>query len=413
MKHTGIAAALTVLLGVTLAAGPMPVAQATQPQASQPARTGATAPDQPRQAKPAPKPSVSKLSPQTGPTGGGTTIVVKGRGLTGAKRVLFGSTKGTGLQVKSSRKLVVNAPAHAAGVVQVRVVTKGGTSKETTATRYTYVAPPSPTPAPSLTAVSPPAGPTAGGTAVTITGSQLTGATGVRFGSTSATTFRVVSPTTVVATTAAHAVGAVNVTVSTPGGTAVLEEAFSYAPAPTLDGVTPSSGPVEEFTVTLDGTGFTAQSVVTFGGVAASAVQVRAGGTELTVTTPAHSPGWVDVRVTTVGGSANLVNGYRYVAAPTLTSVSPATGPTSGGTTVTLTGTGFTGDTLVTFGTKASLPFQVFANIEGTQLTAVLPSRSTAGPVDVSVATVGGSATLAAAFTYVGAPSLDLSLIHI
>ena len=397
MRHTGIAAGLTLLLGVALAAGPMPAAQAAPITHTHVSDAG--------HRKPAPKPSVSRLTPRTGPSAGGTEVVIKGRNLTGVKRVLFGTARGTGLQFKNARKLVVFAPAHAAGVVQVRVVTKGGTSKETDASRFTYMTsvPPVP-PAPALTAVSPPAGPTTGGTAVTLTGRDLTGATGVRFGSTNATSFRVVSPTTLVATTAAHAVGAVNVAVSTPGGTATLEEAFTYSAAPTLDSVFPGSGPTAPTTVILDGTNFTADAVVTFGGVAASAVQVRAGGTELTATTPAHAPGWVDVTVTTVGGSATRVKGYLYVGDPTVTGIAPAAGPTAGGITVTLTGAGFTGSTSVWFGTKISI--QVSPNLEGTQLTALLPSRSTPGPVDVRVDTDGGSTTVTNGFTYVVAPTL-------
>jgi IPT/TIG domain-containing protein len=410
VRRTGLATGLSVLLGVALAAGPASPAPAALPAPTVAGGHGSLAsPDQARQGKPAAAPTVARVTPSSGPAGGGTEVVIKGRGFTGVKRVLFGTSKGTDLQVKTSRKLVVVAPANAAGVVPVRVVSKQGSSKQTAAARFTYTATPTPTPAPaapSLSAVSPATGPTAGGTVVTLSGSQLTGATAVRFGRTNASSFQIVSPTTVVATTGGHAVGAVNVTVSTPGGSSVLEEAFTYAPPPTLDHLTPGSGPAAGSTVTMTGTGLTAGSVVTFGGITAGAVQASADGTELTATTPAHAPGWVDVTVRTVGGPATLVSGYQYVGGATLTAVSPATGPTSGGITVTLTGTGFTGETLVTFGNKPAPPSSVSANLQGTQLTATLPTRSTPGAVDVLVATVGGSATLTAGFTYFGAPTL-------
>jgi hypothetical protein len=57
--------------------------------------------------------------------------------------------------------------------------------------------------------------------------------------------------------------------------------------------------------------------------------------------TPAHAPGVVDVAVTTPGGSGTGSGFYTYGTppAPTVTSITPASGPTQGGTSVTITGT--------------------------------------------------------------------------
>jgi hypothetical protein len=76
--------------------------------------------------------------------------------------------------------------------------------------------PPAP---PTVSAVSPTSGSSAGGTSVTITGTNLTGATAVRFGSANATGVTVNSATSITATSPAGAVGTVDVTVTTPGGT--------------------------------------------------------------------------------------------------------------------------------------------------------------------------------------------------
>src|SRR4051812_47708772 len=70
--------------------------------------------------KPA-KPVVSKVQPASGPAAGGTVVTIKGKNLKSATKVLFGSAKGTRLKVTSNRSLTVVAPAHAAGVVDVRV----------------------------------------------------------------------------------------------------------------------------------------------------------------------------------------------------------------------------------------------------------------------------------------------------
>ncbi|GAA1933920.1 IPT/TIG domain-containing protein [Streptantibioticus ferralitis] len=76
--------------------------------------------------------------------------------------------------------------------------------------------------------------------------------------------------------------------------------------------------------------------------------------TTLTCTTPPGADGPANVTVQTPGGTGTLPNGYTYAPVPTLGSVSPNTGPVTGGQTVTLTGTGFVvGSTTVTFGLLA------------------------------------------------------------
>lgn len=81
---------------------------------------------------------------------------------------------------------------------------------------------------------------------------------------------------------------------------------------------------------------------VTFGGTAATGVTVVSD-TEITATTPAGT-GVVDVAVSTAGGADTLEDAFTYQApapAPTVTEIDPTTGPEAGGTTVTVTGTGF------------------------------------------------------------------------
>jgi PGF-pre-PGF domain-containing protein len=97
---------------------------------------------------------------------------------------------------------------------------------------------------PTFTSISPASGTTAGGTTVTIIGTNLLGATGVTFGGTAATSYTVDSATQITAVTPAKAAGAVNVVVTTPGGTAT--GAYTYvapAPAPTPDGGSDGFGP--------------------------------------------------------------------------------------------------------------------------------------------------------------------------
>jgi hypothetical protein len=89
---------------------------------------------------------------------------------------------------------------------------------------------------PSVSEVSPSAGPTVGGTSVTITGVNLGGATGVAFGSVRAASFTVVSPTEIIATSPPGAAGTVDVTVTTAAGTSsrTAADQFTYEAAPVL-----------------------------------------------------------------------------------------------------------------------------------------------------------------------------------
>ena len=98
------------------------------------------------------------------------------------------------------------------GAADVAVTTPVGTG--TAPALYVYVAS-----APTVTSLSPTSGTTLGGTTVTITGTNLTGATAVTIGGVAATSFTVVNATTITAVTPAHAAGAVDVAVTTPGGT--------------------------------------------------------------------------------------------------------------------------------------------------------------------------------------------------
>ncbi|MBS0582880.1 MAG: IPT/TIG domain-containing protein, partial [Proteobacteria bacterium] len=81
---------------------------------------------------------------------------------------------------------------------------------------------------PTVTAVTPSAGPLAGGTSVTITGANLAGITAVKFGATNAASFTVNSATQVTATAPAGSAGTVDVTVTTAGGTSATSAADQY-----------------------------------------------------------------------------------------------------------------------------------------------------------------------------------------
>ena len=121
--------------------------------------------------------------------------------------------------------------------------------------------------------------------------------------------------------------------------------------------------------------------------------------TSLSVYIPAgESPGTVDIRVTSIGGTSTRTSADRYTylpppPPPTVTGVSPNSGTALGGTTVTITGTGFTNAAYVSFGGYAAQSFTVNSD---TSITAVTPATYYDGAVDVTVQSSSGwSATSA------------------
>src|SRR5262249_10850487 len=159
-----------------------------------------------------------------------------GSGFTGATDVKFGGTSAA-FTVVSDNAIVATAPAGAAGVVDVRVTTYGGTSAATAADHYTYAA----APLPQVTSPSASSGGPGGGDVVTISGSSSTRVPGVTWGGVPAASFVVRSDGEVRAVAPPHAAGDVDVRVSTAAGVSATSAAdrFTYlaAGAPAVTGV--------------------------------------------------------------------------------------------------------------------------------------------------------------------------------
>jgi hypothetical protein len=333
---------------------------------------------------------VSGVSPTSGATRGGTTVIITGKNLRGTTTVYFGTTPASSFTVDSDTSITAVSPPEGAGKIDVWVTGPGGTSVKRSKDRFTFVA--TPPPPPTVSAIRPGSGPTTGGTTVTLTGTNLTGATYVRFGKVAASSFTVDSATTISAATAAETAGTVDVTVTTPGGTSPTNSVDHFTfivPPPTVTGISPTSGPsTGGTTVTISGMNLTGATTVDFGTSPASSFTVRSG-SSISVRAPAAAPGEVDVTVTTGGGKSATGATDRFTflpSRPTVTGLSPDSGPTTGGTVVTITGTGFSGTSGVEFGT-VSASFVVKSN---TSIMATAPAESK-GKVNVTVATAGGA----------------------
>jgi hypothetical protein len=163
---------------------------------------------------------------------------------------------------------------------------------------------------------------------VTITGSDFLANADVKFGGVAATNVSVASGTTITAVTPARPGGPVNVSVTNPDGqSATLANGFTYVapppgPAPTVTSVSPNSGQSSGGTsVTINGANFIAGATVTFGGSAASNINVVSS-SSITVISPAHAVGEVDVSVTNPDGqTGTLPNAYTYTFSQPLETV--------------------------------------------------------------------------------------------
>jgi len=340
-------------------------------------------------------PTVSSVSPSSGASAGGTPVTITGTNFVAPATVTFAGNAATNIVVVSSTSITATTPAGSAGAVNVTVTANGQSGGLSNG--FTYVS------APTVSSVSPNVGPLAGGTAVTITGANFASPATVMFGSTAATTVTVVSGTSITATTPAGSAGAVNVTVTANGQSGTLNNGYTYASAPTVSSVSPNVGPLAGGTaVTITGANFASPATVMFGSTAATNVTVVSG-TSITATTPGGAAGAVTVTVTSNSQGGSLNNGFTYAAAPTVTNVSPNTGPLAGGTSVTITGTNFAAPATVAFGSNAATNVAV---LNSTSITATTPA-GVAGSVNVAVTSNGQNGTLNSAFTYSSGPTVS------
>ena len=361
-------------------------------------------------------PGVNSLYPSDGPLGGGTVVGVSGNGFGTGTTVDFGSTASSTVTVYSSTYLTAVAPAGTAGAVDVTVTNGSGTSVATPADQFTYLG------VPTVSSVSPNTGSTAGGSTVTISGSGFTDVSAVSFGTNQVSgSWQVLSQGTIVVPVPSSATGgAVDVTVTTAGGTSATSssDTFTYVSnPPEVTGLGPGfygglndggslTGPVAGGTqLTIFGQGFTAATAVHFGTLAAHFTVVS--GTEIDVTSPqAATPGAVDVTVTNAAGTSATTGAdlFTYEAAPTVSGISPSSGPAAGGTLVTVTGTGFRACEVayvctVDFGTTPSADV---VDINDTTMTVLSPAAAAGSVADLTVTSTGGTSSVSSAdrFTY-------------
>lgn len=202
---------------------------------------------------------------------------------------------------------------------------------------------------PIITQIVPTGGTSSGGTLVTISGKGFTGATAVRFDSTNVTPLTV-TDTTITVNTPPHVAGIVDVRIVFPSDITpiCLFGKYIYASETLVSSISPSTGANDQ-SVVITGSGFTGATQVLFGSTPAASYIINSD-TQITAISPSGT-GQVYIQVvglsnTSASTSASL---FTYVPRPSLSTITPNTGPCVGGTPVTITGTNFTGATKVLF----------------------------------------------------------------
>jgi hypothetical protein len=189
--------------------------------------------------------AITTVTPATGEAEG-ASVTITGTNLTDVTSVKFGDIEQKTFN-KTSTSITTTVPASA--ITAKIKVASSNRDAESPAEFKVH---------PVISSFEPTT-PVAVGGAVTIKGTSLTGATSLKFGSVSQTTFTVVSVTEITTTVPANAVSA-KIEVTTPGGSATSSDEFKVIPPPKITSFAPTTAKVGA-SVTINGTGLDAATV--------------------------------------------------------------------------------------------------------------------------------------------------------
>jgi large repetitive protein len=358
-------------------------------------------------------PAITSIEPDEGSVAGGTEVTVRGRNLVKGSRVRIGAVWIDEPTHVSDAELKVITPQHATAEAVDVCVTDPRRRSHTLpgVLRYT------PRPAPVIEAVAlsgsdgrPAIVPNAGGARLVVRGRDFQQGCAVFLLQTEivptfvdATTLEIVAP-------AVPGDGAVDLRVLNPDGQShTLERAFAYRaplPPPVLSAVSPGRGSqVGGAKVAVLGADFADGVIVRFGDVAAQ-VKFLTHKELQAVTPPSPVAGQVAVEVVNPdGATARLDAGFDFEAVPPpiIKSVQPTSGPTTGGTKVTIEGENFTAEIGVFVDRERP---QAIPSRQPNEIRIVMAPRKTPGMVDVEVSVPGvGKAIMKNAFRYEAVPA--------
>jgi hypothetical protein len=180
--------------------------------------------------------------------------------------------------------------------------------------------------------------------------------------------------------------------------TSISVDVVDPAKAPAITKVDPSNGLASGGTaVTITGANLRTDCTIRFGGVPASNI-TAVNTISMTVITPAHASGPVDVALACGADAFTLTNAFTYTAVtPTLSSVTPGFGSTAGSTLVTIAGTNIASGCWPFFD---GIPARAAIVNGPAEMIASVPAHAVAATVPVVLRCPGAEATLPNAFTY-------------
>jgi len=326
------------------------------------------------------KPSIAVFSPTSGTPG--TLVSFSGNNLSGVSISFNGIPATSVTQISAFQvRAVVPVGATTGKVSATNTAGDVGTSSA----NFTVLQPP------AITSFTPATGPA--GTGVVISGSNFTGATSVKFNTTTAT-FAVNGAGQITATVPSGATTG-KITVTGPAGSGVSSQSFTVTAGtapPVINSYSPTSGAAGT-TVVLKGTGFGGATAVRFTG--ASNTQLASNfrvdnAQQITATVPNDTVTGV-IRVTTAGGTGVSNGVFTILKSPVIFSFTPTTGPAD--TAVTLTGANFTGTTSVMFTTPTGTAAAGFSLLTPTSIACNVPTNAISGKISVTNAFGIGQST--------------------
>jgi surface protein len=314
--------------------------------------------------------TISDISPKSGAVSGGSTVTITGSGFVSGVIVNIGGNSCSGISIADSTTLTCMLPSHTLGAVAV-TVTNPDSQTTSAANFFTYKA------APTFTNLVPSTGPIAGGTLVTITGTDFVAGATVTFGGIQCLVPIVTSSTNITCTTPSFPAGPVDVTVKNPDNQTSTSRSFNYLPMPVISSISPNTGPMNGGTnIIITGTGFSNPSSLSIGGTLCNNIVVTTSN-QLTCTTVAHAAGLYEATVTNNDGqTSTLTTAFTFIPPPVVFSLDKNTGPLDGGQLITINGAGFVNGTTVEIG---GTPCVGIAFVNPTTLTCT-PASNTAGP---------------------------------
>ncbi|MBI3182800.1 MAG: IPT/TIG domain-containing protein [Myxococcales bacterium] len=338
---------------------------------------------------------VTTVSPLTGPLGGGTQVIISGKGLEGATSVKFGSTAAS-FTVDSPTQITATAPpATLAGAVDLAILTprdgwtvKGG---------FTYA---DASGAFALFGVFPHLGAAAGGDTVTATGQALdTPGLSFSVGGASATVLSA-SFSTAVLQTPPRGASPRKVDLSASDGTlfATLSGAFTYRLS--LSDISPKLGPSSGGTAAaLTGSALPPDLKAHVGALAAQLSGAPTESQANLLTPPGSGGGKSDLWAFEAADPENealLEDAFTFEEPLSIGRAQPERGAIAGGTLITVLGAGFGEGTVVTFGQNRAKDVKV---VDSHTLTCRTP-RGEVGTVDVGVERLSSTDLLPGGFSY-------------